>query len=239
MQVVFKVQRYQPERDGQPYFQSFPLELPERATVLDGLHQIKDERDGSLSFRRSCRSAICGSCAMYINGAYHLACNTGVETLKAQEIVVSPLPHLRVIKDLIVDMQPFFEKFERALPYLMTTTPPPERERLQSPEQRRAFEEMINCIQCAACYSACPMVWTDPQYLGPAALTKVYRFVSDSRDEVGRQRLALVDNDHGVWRCHTIFNCHIACPKNINPTWSIQQLKRKTIARRLRFWERG
>ena len=236
MKVLFQIQRFNPQTDPSPHWESYNLELMENQTVLDGLISIQEEQDGSLAFRRSCRSAICGSCAMFINGAHRLACKTGIGTLNTDQVFVSPLPHLAVLKDLVVDMAPFFQRYEQILPYLVTKSPAPERERLQSPEQRRAITEMIDCILCGACYSACPMVWTDREYIGPAALTKAYRFVADSRDEGAEERLKIVDSPHGVWRCHTIHNCARACPKNINPTWSIQELKKKVVAKKLRFW---
>ncbi|MBI4301005.1 MAG: succinate dehydrogenase iron-sulfur subunit [Chloroflexi bacterium] len=231
MQFKFHIQRYDPSSDWAPRFERYLVELDPLATVLDGLHKIQEQQDGSLCFRRSCRSAICGSCAMYINGTHRLACKTIIKSLRTKNIKVGPLPRLTIIKDLAVDMGPFFEKVERIMPYLVANSSPPKGERPQSIEERRAINEMIDCIMCGACYSACPIVGLDKDYLGPAALTKAYRFVGDSRDEGAGERLSLVNNQHGVWRCHTIFNCQKVCPKSINPTWSIQQLKKRLTRR--------
>jgi len=171
--------------------------------------------------------------AVYINGSYRLACGTQVSDFKGKEIVISPLPHLQVIKDLVVDMEPFFAKYGAIKPYLINNTPPPEKERLQSPKERKRIDEMIDCILCACCYSSCPSVWTDPAYKGPAAVLKANRFLADSRDNGTKERMPALDDEDGVWRCHTIFNCVEACPKDINPTDAIQQAKRKALKSKL------
>ena len=196
-------------------------------TVLEAIFEVLEKQDGSIAFRYACRGAICGSCAMFINGSHRLACGTQVTSLNTTEITISPLPHLPLIKDLAVDMTPFFDNYEAIKPYLIANTPPPEKERLQSPDQRKAIDEAIDCILCGICYSSCPVVWTNKDYLGPSALLKAYRFVADSRDEGLKERLATVGTEKGVWRCHTIFNCSEACPKGINPTNAIQQLKKR------------
>jgi succinate dehydrogenase / fumarate reductase iron-sulfur subunit len=230
----FRVYRYDPQSGEPARYQSYQVERREKLTVLDGLFDILDNQDGSLAFRFCCRSAVCGSCAMYIDGAYRLACNTQAEKL-GRVVTVSPLPHLRPIKDLAVDMEPFWSRYEQIMPYLINPEPAPDRERIQSARDREKFNEMIDCILCGACYSACPMVWTHPDFIGPAALTKAYRFASDSRDKALGQRLGVVANEAGIWRCHTILNCADACPKNINPTFSIQQLKKRAFLYRLGF----
>jgi len=235
-QVKFKVLRFDPDSGEEPRFDYYDVPVREGQTVLEGLFYILDKLDGSLAFRYSCRGAVCGSCAMYINGAHRLACGTQIASLNADTITISPLPNMPVIRDLVVDMTSFFENYERVRPYLIRKTPPPEKEHLQSPAQRKEIDEMTNCILCASCYSACPMVWTDKRYLGPAALVKAYRFVADSRDEGTKERLEIVADEHGVWRCHTIFNCAEACPKKINGTYSIQQLKKRAMLQRLKFW---
>ncbi|MBI4295405.1 MAG: succinate dehydrogenase iron-sulfur subunit [Chloroflexi bacterium] len=234
--VTISVFRFDPNEEQAPHFDDFEVSVRPGQTVLEALFDILDMQDGSLAFRYSCRGAVCGSCAMYINGAYRLACETQVMALNARRVTVNPLPHLPVIRDLVVDMAPFFEKYEQIKPYLLTDSVPQEKEKLQSPKQRRAINEAIDCILCAACYAACPMVWTDKGYLGPAALTKAYRFVADSRDEARSSRLRLVANEDGVWRCHTIMNCVEACPKKINQTDAIQHLKRGSVLRKLKFW---
>ena len=233
--AVLKVFRFDPERDEEPYFDIFEINAREGMTVLEALFEILENHDNSLCFRYTCRGAVCGSCAMYINGAYRLACETQLSALGPGEITVYPLPHLAIIKDLVVDMAPFFEKFEMIMPYLKAGTSP-EKERLQSVKDRKVIDDAINCIMCASCYSACPMTWANKDYLGPSALNKAYRFVADSRDEAGSERLALVSRENGIFRCHTIFNCVEACPKKIDQTSSIQQLKRKTMSHRLKFW---
>jgi len=234
--VRLKVFRFDPEGDAEPYFDTFEVEGREGMTVLEALFEVLEKQDNSLSFRYTCRGAVCGSCAMYINGSYRLACETQVAALGPGEITVSPLPHLPLLKDLVVDMAPFFEKFEMIMPYLKAEAPPPARERLQSAGDRKAIDEVINCIMCGSCYSACPMTWANRDYLGPSALNKAYRFVADSRDGAKAERLMLVSGEDGIFRCHTIFNCVEACPKKVNQTSSIQQLKRNTVTQRLKFW---
>ena len=234
--VTFKILRFDPDEGAEAYFDRYEVPVREGQTVLEGIFYILDQLDGSIAFRYSCRGAVCGSCAMYINGAYRLACGTQIASLNSDVVSIAPLPNMPVIKDLVVDMSQFFENYEKVRPYLISKTPPPKKEWRQSPEQRKEFDEMTNCILCASCYSACPMVWTDKRYIGPAALTKAYRFVADSRDEGTKERLAIVADEHGVWRCHTIFNCAEACPKKINGTYSIQQLKKRAMLAKLKFW---
>lgn len=233
--VKFKIFRFDPDTDESSRYDTFVVPTREGMTVLDGLLQILQYQDATLSLRFACREGVCGSCAMFINGSYRLACQTQLAELKAEEISVDPLPHMPIIKDLVVDMEPFFEKIEQVMPYLQMSSTP-EKESLQSPKQREAINEVIDCILCVACYSACPVTWVNKDYLGPAALVKAYRFVADTRDEMARERLKLVDSEEGVWRCHTIFNCVEACPKKINQTSAIERLRRKALVRRLKFW---
>lgn len=207
--------------------------LGKGTNVLEALFHILEKYDPTLSFRYSCRGAVCGSCAMYINGRYRLACNTMVDSLKGDRITVSPLPGLQVIKDLVVDMTSFFQKIEKVRPFLSVLESAPV-EILQSPEDREKLDIIVDCILCAACYSACPVDWMNKEYLGPAALNKAYRFVADSRDSAARERLALVDNDNGIWRCHSIFNCTEACPKKISPANSIVQLRRHAVLKKVK-----
>jgi len=228
--ITLNVYRFDPDLDQEPYWKSYELPGREGVTVLEVLFEVLEHHDGSLAFRYSCREAICGACAMYINGSHRLACKTQVSHL-GRVLWVSPLPHMRVIKDLVVDMDPFFEKYKLIKPYLLSNSKPPEKERYQSPDERRYIDEMISCILCGSCYSSCPSVWTGEHYLGPAALMWAYRFTADGRDEGDAERLNLTAQEGGLWRCHTIFNCTEACPKNINLTHSIQQLKKKAAAR--------
>ncbi len=236
--AIFKVQRFDPEVDQAPYFQTYTVPIRRGMVVLEGLVDLLDDQDGSLAFRASCRGAVCGSCAMYINGAFRLACNTAISPLLNKEITISPLPYMRVIKDLVVDQGPFWAAYERIKPYLINPKTAPERERYQSAHDRKRIDEMLDCILCTACYSSCPMTWSDQVWLGPAALLKAYRFNADSRDTGERERLKVLDNENGIWRCHTVFNCTEACPKKINLTWSIEALKRRGVINRLKFLQR-
>ena len=233
MKVTFRIQRFDPERDRKPYFQDFQVDVQGGTTVLDGLTQIRAEMDGSLSFRRSCRSAICGSCAMIINKAAGLACYTQVQDLKATVVTLEPLRGFPLIKDLVVDMEEFFAKLHAILPYLRRTSPVPDREIPQSPDEHKLIADAINCILCGSCTASCPRAWSDPKYLGPAALLKAYRFVFDSRDEAEEDRLDIVNDPSGLWRCRTIFNCVEACPKSLNPTEAITALRRKVLAKKI------
>lgn len=230
MKVTFKIHRFDPESGKAPFYQDFNLEIAKGMTVLEALGEIKDHQDGTLVFRKSCRSGICGSCAMKINGLNMLACETQVEKLKKTTIVVDPLPGFKPIKDLAVDLEPFYEKLHRILPYLINPEPPPtDKERLQSPEDFKKIELATSCILCAACTSSCPSFWADKTYLGPAAILKAFRYSCDTRDAGFAQRLQTLDNKHGLWRCHTIMNCNDACPKHIFPTVGISSMKRKVV----------
>jgi succinate dehydrogenase / fumarate reductase iron-sulfur subunit len=233
--VTFHIQRWDPDRDekGAPRTESFEIPYAGQLTVLDGLFHIQEKIDGSLAFRYCCRASICGSCAMYINGRYRLACQTNVKHLHTDEVRIEPLPHLPLVKDLVCDMTDFFAKYEYIQPWLMRTSREPEREILQSPADRRKLDMPIDCILCGACYSSCPSVWGEDHYLGPAALLKAYRFEVDSRDEAVKSRLPSWDNERGVYRCHVITNCVEACPKELNPTEGIQWLKMAAVRRRL------
>jgi len=233
--IRLKIFRFDPETDRKPRYDVFEIPCQPGLTVLEALFYILEKVDPSIAFRYSCRGAICGSCAMYINGSYRLACGTQCSAFKGKEIVINPLPHLQVIKDLVVDMEPFFAKYQSIRPYLINHHEPLEKERLQSPEERKRLDEMIDCILCAACYSSCPSVWMDPKYKGPAALLKATRFDEDSRDEGTNERMPVLDNEDGLWRCHTIFNCVDACPKKINVTEAIQTSKRTALRKKLRL----
>ena len=205
----------------------------ENLTVLEGLFYIQENLDPSLSFRYCCRASVCGSCAMYINGAYRLACQTNVKHLEADEVTVAPMPHLAVVKDMVVDMDAFFAKYEYIMPWIIRNSPDPEKENIQSPEERKKIDMPVDCILCGACYSSCPSAWGEENYLGPAALLKAYRFEIDTRDEANRERMPRWDNERGVYRCHTIMNCVEACPKELIPTEGIQWLKKAAVRRKL------
>jgi len=235
MQVTFKILRYNPEKDKEPHYQTFQLDANNNMTVLDVLHQIKWNIDGTLSFRRSCAHGICGSDGMRINGKNRLACSILLKDLNTRKpITVEPLPSMPIIKDLIIDMSDFYKKNETMKPYLINNTPvPADHERLQSNEDAERLFEAAKCIMCACCTTSCPSSWTNENYLGPAAFVKAYRFIFDTRDEATDERLDVLDTPDGIWRCHTIFNCVEACPKDINITWHISQLKKKISSREL------
>jgi succinate dehydrogenase / fumarate reductase, iron-sulfur subunit len=234
-QARFRIKRHDPARaDGDAdRYDEFVVEYESSLTVLEGLFSIQERQDPSLAFRYCCRAAVCGSCAMYINGRYRLACQTNLRHLRPGTITVEPMPHLSPVKDLVCEMTDFFAKYEYVKPWLMRSSTEPEREILQSPEERRKLDMPVDCILCGACYSSCPSVWTEENYLGPAALLKAYRFEVDSRDEAGSQRMPAWENERGIYRCHTITNCVEACPKRLNPTEGIQWLKRAAVRRRL------
>jgi succinate dehydrogenase / fumarate reductase iron-sulfur subunit len=235
MQATFRILRYNPEKDNHPHFENYTLDVHETMTVLDVLHRIKWDYDGTLSFRRSCAHGICGSDGIKINGKNGLACSLLLKEINLKKTVtIEPLPSQPIIKDLIVDMTDFFQKYEAVKPYLINTAPPPvEGERLQSNENAEMLFESAKCILCGCCTTSCPSTWSNENYLGPAALLKAYRFVFDTRDEATDERLDIIDTPDGAWRCHTIFNCIECCPKEINITWHISQLKKKVAAREL------
>jgi succinate dehydrogenase / fumarate reductase iron-sulfur subunit len=237
MLVRLKIRRYQPETSQKPYYQSFQVDVPEKATVLDSLLEVRDYLDGTLNLRASCRSAICGSCGMRINGVSRLACKTLVVDAapRGREITVEPLANLPVIKDLVADMEPFWRKHSQVTPWLVTDEGGEKtvREHLMDNKLALYLTQFAACIQCGVCYSACPIVAIDDDYLGPAALAKAWRYSRDSRDHGKRLRLARVADEQGLWRCHTIFSCAEQCPKRVNPTEAIQQLKKMVILTRL------
>jgi len=231
--VTLTVLRFSPRDEKGPYYQTFEVKATKDTTVLDALFQVLDDQDHSLAFRYSCRSAVCGSSAMFINGRHRLACSTLLSEL-GRNVIVQPLPHMPVIKDLVVDLSQFFEKYKIIKPYVVPIKPAPEREWIQSPKERSKINDSTDCILCAACYSSCPSVWAGKNYLGPAALLWAYRFTADSRDGALRDRVGAVSSEDGLWRCHTIFNCTEACPKNLNPARFIQNLKRTTTKETLK-----
>lgn len=233
MRYTFKIYRYDPEQDSSPRFQTYEIDCEEGWTVLDALHHIKWYVDGTLSFRRSCRHEICGSCAVVMNGVNGLSCNTQIAELKSKTITVGPLNGFPVLKDLIVDMDLFIDRLKAINPYFVSDTPPTDKEYLQSPEDRATIDDAVNCILCASCTGSCPSFWYNKEYLGPAALLKAFRFVFDSRDEGAAERIDLVDDHNGLWRCHTIFNCNECCPKNLNVTGGIQELKKLAFLRKI------
>jgi succinate dehydrogenase / fumarate reductase iron-sulfur subunit len=230
MNVTVKIKRYDPEKDARAYWAEYRLDVRPTDRVLDVLNQIKWEMDGSLSYRRSCAHGVCGSDAMLINGVNRLACKLLVRDL-GSTINVEPIRGLDVVKDLIVDMDPFFDAYKSVLPYFVNDDPEPARERLQSPEDREIFDESTKCILCAACTTSCPVFWTNGNYVGPAAIVNAHRFIFDSRDQATDERLAALNQPSGLWRCRTAYNCTEACPRDIPITKQIEEVKRALLWR--------
>jgi len=224
MEVTIKVFRYNPEKDKKPSYKTYKLDAVETDRVLDLLEKVKGYQDGTLSFRRSCAHGICGSDAMRINGFNRLACKTLVRDTGAK-ITVEPILGLRVIKDLIVDMEPFFDNYKKVKPWLINNDPEPEKERFQSPERRELFDDTTKCILCACCTTSCPSFWGSDEYLGPAAFVNAHRFIFDDRDQAAGERLKIINEVMGVSRCHTVYNCTLACPREIQITKAIGELK--------------
>jgi succinate dehydrogenase / fumarate reductase iron-sulfur subunit len=232
MRVQLDVQRFNPEIDSRPYWQTFQLvDVHPTDRVLDLLRFVKGHIDGTLTFRHSCAHGVCGSDGMRINGVNHLACKTLVRTLAEPgaefvAIKVQPLLGLPVIKDLVVDMEPFFQHYRSVLPFFVSHLLPPERERLQTPEDRARIDDGTKCILCACCTTSCPSFWADHRYVGPAAIVQAHRFIFDSRDTAGRERLTILNAPTGVWRCRTILNCTDCCPRDIQVTKLIGEVKK-------------
>ena len=230
--VTFRIRRFNPETDTDAHWEDYTVECYPTDRVLDGLHAIKADHDGTLTFRRSCGHGICGSDAMRINGLNRLACKTLVKDLDTSSpVTVEAIKGLPLEKDLVVDMEPFFKAYREIKPFLMTTGQEPSKERIQSPEDRARFDDTTKCILCAACTTSCPVFWTEGQYFGPAAIVNAHRFIFDSRDEGASTRLEILNDKEGVWRCRTTFNCTEACPRGIQITKAIQEVKRAVIFR--------
>lgn len=241
--VTLEIFRYNPETDDEPYYEEFEAPVEEGTAVLDTLLHIRDHVDSSLGFRHSCRQAVCGSDAMFINGHQRLACQTQVADL-SEPIRIEPLPGQDVKKDLIVDMSDFYEAMDAVEPDDQDLEAPGDasyeelEQRHQSPENREKIKLSTRCIWCGACMSACSVAKSPDQYVGPAAINKAYRFIADERepDERNDERMELVEQSNGVWRCQTQFSCTEVCPKDIPLTEHIQRLKRESVKRRLKFW---
>ncbi|GAA0939434.1 succinate dehydrogenase iron-sulfur subunit [Kribbella koreensis] len=234
MDVKVKILRYNPEVLDETEWVTYAVTLQPGDRVLDALHKIKWEQDGTLTFRRSCAHGVCGSDAMRINGRNRLACKTLIKDLNPdKEITVEPIKGLPVLKDLVVDMEPFFDAYRSIMPFLVTDGHEPSRERIQSQSDRERFDDTTKCILCAACTTSCPVFWSDGQYFGPQAIVGAHRFIFDSRDEGTEQRLEILNDKEGVWRCRTTFNCTEACPRGIEVTKAIQEVKRALIFRRV------
>jgi succinate dehydrogenase / fumarate reductase iron-sulfur subunit len=224
MQVTLRILRYNPETDDRPHYETYTLEAEPTDQVLDLMNRVKWDQDGTLSYRKSCAHGICGSDAMRINGVNRLACKVLVRDV-GTKIQIEPLLGMKVIKDLIVDMEPFFDHYRSVLPYLIKDEDPPEEERIQTQEERAVFDDTTKCILCAACTTSCPSFWANDAYVGPAAIVQAHRFIFDSRDTGSNARLEALDNRMGVWRCHDVFNCTDACPREIEVTKAIAEVK--------------
>lgn len=228
MKVVLKIKRFNPEKDKKSFFAEYEIDAAPVDRVLDALHHVKWHIDSTLTFRRSCAHGICGSDAMMINGRNRLACKVLIKDV-GKRITVEPMRGLPVVKDLVVDMSRFFQNYESIKPYFVTHSQDPMRERLQTPEQRERFDDTTKCILCACCTTACPPFWSNKDYYGPAAIVNAHRFIFDSRDEATEERLDILNSGDGVWRCRTVFNCTEACPRGIDITGAIQQVKRALL----------
>lgn len=233
MKIKLKVFRYNPEQDKKPSYKTYELEVVPTDRVLDLLEYVKNYIDGTLSFRRSCAHGVCGSDAVRINGVNKLACKVLVQDLRAKKITVEPILGLPVIKDLIVDMEPFMEHFRSVMPYFVNDEKPPSKERHQTQAERTRFDDTTKCILCACCTTSCPSFWANEQYVGPAAIVTAHRFIFDSRDRAASERLKILNDQFGVYPCHTIFNCTIACPREIEVTQAIGEVKKAIATSRL------
>ena len=228
--MTFKILRFDPLKDKEPHFQAYRHEPKPKDTVLEALKDIRDQQDPSISFRYSCREAVCGSCGMVINGRISLACRTQVEDLATDEVVVEPLPNLEIQKDLIVDLAPFWKAYRQVEPFLQASGDVPEKGHRVAEKDMEEVFQYITCVLCACCFSACPVATRDERYLGPAALAKLYRFVTDPRDGRPFSALEGVNGPTGVWGCDTVFRCNAVCPKDVRPADGIEGLRRRLIA---------
>ena len=228
MEVTFRIKRFNPETDVKAAFKEYVVDIDPSDRVLDALNEIKWHQDGTLTYRRSCAHGICGSDAMRINGRNRLACKTLMQEL-GKRVTIEPLIGYSVIKDLVIDMDQFFASYKAIKPYLIADDPPSHGERLQSAAQRERYDDTTKCILCAACTTACPITWTNKDFVGPAAIVNAHRFIFDSRDTGTTERLRILNTQSGVWRCRTIFNCTDACPRDIQITTAIEEVKRALL----------
>jgi succinate dehydrogenase / fumarate reductase iron-sulfur subunit len=230
---TFKIYRWDPDKGGNPTIDSYEIDLDQCGPmVLDAIIKIKNEVDSTLAFRRSCREGVCGSCSMNIDGTNTLACTKFIAEIKG-DVKIYPLPHMSVIKDLVPDLTQIFAQYQSIEPWLKTETLPPERERLQTPQERAKLDGLWECILCFSCSTACPSYWWNgDRYLGPAVLLQAYRFIADSRDEATGERLDQLEDPFRLYRCHTIMNCTKTCPKGLNPAKAIAEIKKLMVERR-------
>jgi succinate dehydrogenase / fumarate reductase iron-sulfur subunit len=228
VEVTLRIKRYNPDTDVKPVFKEYAVEVEPTDRVLDALNKVKWYQDGTLTYRRSCAHGICGSDAMRINGRNRLACKVLMKEF-GKKITIEPLMGFAVVKDLVIDMEQFFAGYKSVKPYLIADDAPSASERLQSPEERERYDDTTKCILCAACTTACPITWTNPEFVGPAAIVNAHRFIFDSRDQGATERLRVLNTRSGVWRCRTIFNCTDACPRGIEITKAIEEVKRALL----------
>jgi succinate dehydrogenase / fumarate reductase iron-sulfur subunit len=230
---TFKIYRWDPDTGANPRVDTYTLDLDKTAPmVLDALIKIKNETDSTLTFRRSCREGVCGSCAMNIDGTNTLACTKPIADCEG-DVKIYPLPHMPVVKDLVPDLTQAYAQLRSIEPWLKSETPPPDRERLQSPEERAKLDGMWECILCFSCTTSCPSYWWNgDRYLGPAVLLQAYRWIADSRDEATGERLDNLEDPFRLYRCHTIMNCTKTCPKGLNPAKAIAEIKKLMVARK-------
>jgi succinate dehydrogenase / fumarate reductase iron-sulfur subunit len=226
--LTVRILRFNPETDEVPYYREYVVDAEPTDRVLDALNAVKWYQDGAVTYRRSCAHGVCGSDAMRINGVNRLACKVLVRDV-GDQVTVEPLMGFRVIKDLVVDMEPFFAQYRSVLPFFINDTRPPERERIQSVEERERFDDTTKCILCAACTTSCPSFWANDEFVGPAAIVNAHRFIFDSRDQAAGERLERLNDREGVWRCRTIFNCTEACPREIKITRAIGEVKKAIL----------
>lgn len=227
--LTVKIHRYNPEKDLAPHWETYRIEAHPLDRVLDVIQNIKWHQDETLTLRRSCAHGVCGSDAMRVNGFNVLACKVLIKNLKSDTLTIEPILGLPVIKDLVVDMKPFFDHYKSIMPYLVNDEPEPTTERLQSPEERARFDDTTKCILCACCTTACPPFWGDRKYVGPAAIVNAHRFIFDSRDRAAAERMEILDDVDGIWRCRNVFNCTTACPREIPVTRAIQEVKQAML----------
>jgi len=230
--LSLKIRRFHKEKDPPHWIDTFHVEIRAGMNLLEALIRIQEEQDGTLAFRYSCRGAVCGSCAMNVDGTAVLACRTHVEDLLGKPVLIEPLPYFPVIRDLIVDMSTFFENYRRIEPYLHGKFVSSDSEYVMSEDERKEIDPYIQCILCGICYGVCPAFNRTPQFLGPAMLAKVYRFLIDPRDRRGKKLLAQVNDQEGAWGCNTVFQCVKACPKEVPPTHAIVKMRRGILKSR-------
>ncbi len=231
---TFKIYRYNPDDESNPTIDSFEVDLDDCGPmVLDALIKIKDQIDSSLTFRRSCREGICGSCAMNVDGGNTLACLKAIDDIDG-DVSIYPLPHQHVIKDLVTDFTQFWAQYESIQPWLQTSSAPPEKEQLQDPDDREKLDGLYECILCACCSTSCPSYWwNSDRYLGPAVLLQAYRWLIDTRDDHTGERLDNLEDPYRLYRCHTIMNCANTCPKGLNPAKAIAEVKKLMVERKM------